>query len=74
MVTLIRNGLVVGKIRRGNLESTSEHKEWFQADRGIVFEERLFGVRGFPFLLSMLMLKNSEASYDFETALIIMFS
>jgi hypothetical protein len=49
------------------LDGTLEHEEWFGGGRRIVYKERLVGVGGFPFLLSLLVLLYSKASYDFET-------
>jgi hypothetical protein len=44
-----------------------EHGEWFDDGRRIVYKESVVGVGGFPFLLSLLILLYSKASYDFET-------
>jgi hypothetical protein len=48
-------------------DGTSVHEEWFEGGRRSVYNERLVGVGGFPFLLSLLVLLYSKASYDFET-------
>ena len=39
-----------------------EHGEWFDGGRWSVYKERLFGVGGFPILLSLLVLLYSKAS------------
>jgi len=62
VVVLIRVVLVVCKIMVGYLEGTSEHEEWFEGGRQSVCKERLFGVEGFPVLLSLLVLLYSKAS------------
>jgi len=49
-------------------DGTSEHEQWFEGGRRIVYKESVDGVGGFPFLLSLLVLLYSKASYDFETA------
>jgi len=49
-------------------QCTSEHGESFERGRRRVYKERLFGIGGFPFLLSLHILLYSKASYDFETA------
>ena len=50
-------------------DGTSEpHEEWFEGGRRSVYKESVVGVGGFPFLLSLLVLLYSKASYDFETA------
>jgi len=51
-----------------DLDGTSEHGEWFESSRGIVYNESVVGGGGFPVLLSLLVLLYSEASYVFETA------
>jgi hypothetical protein len=45
---------------------TSKHEEWFGGSGRTVYKERLFGVGGFPFLLSLLVLLSSNQQYDFE--------
>jgi len=42
----------------------SEHEEWFDGGRQIVYEESVVGVGGFPLLLSLLILLYSKASND----------
>jgi len=42
--------------------------------RRIVYKESVVGVGGFPFLLSLLVLLYSKASYDFETASTVVLS
>jgi len=49
-------------------DGTSEHGEWFEGGRQLVYKETVAGAGGFPFLLSLLVLLYSKASYDFETA------
>jgi len=44
------------------VDGTSEHEEWFEGGRRSVYNERLVGVGGFPFLLSVLVLLYSKAS------------
>jgi len=41
---------------------TLKHEEWFEGGRQSVYKERLFGVGGFPFLLSLLIFWYSKAS------------
>jgi len=48
-------------------DGTSEHEEWFEGGRQNVYKESIVGIGGFPFLLSLLVLLYSKASYDFET-------
>jgi len=48
-------------------DGTSEHEERFEGGRRIVYKESVDSVGGFPFLLSLLVLLYSKASYDFET-------
>jgi hypothetical protein len=45
-----------------------EYEEQFEGGRRIVYKERVVGIGGFPFLLSLLVLLYSKASYDAETA------
>ena len=49
-------------------DGTSEHEEWFEGGRPTVYKESVDGVGGFPFLLSLLVLFYSKASYDFGIA------
>jgi len=51
-----------------NSDGTLEHEEWFVGGRRIVYRESVVCVGGIPFLLSLLVLLYSKASYDFETA------
>ena len=74
MVVTIRNNGVVCKIMGYDSDRTSEHGEWFGGGRRIVYKESVDGVGGFPFLLSLLVLLYSKASYDFETALTLVLS
>jgi len=62
MVVLIRVVLVVGKITAEYSDGTLEYEEWFEGGGWSVYKERLFGVGGFPFLLSLLVLLYSKAS------------
>jgi len=62
MVVLIRVVLVVCKIMVAYSEGTLECEEWFECGRRIVYKERLFGIGGFPYLLSLLILLYSKAS------------
>jgi len=71
MVVLIKIVLGVWKIMGNDLDGTSEHGEWCQYGRQIVYLLRLFGIGGYPVLLSSLTLLYSKTSYDFETALIV---
>jgi len=59
---------VVCKIMGWDSDGTSEHDEWFEGGRRIVYKESVVGVGGFPFLLSLLVLLYSKASYNVETA------
>jgi hypothetical protein len=68
VVVLISVVLMVCKITVEYSEGTSEHEEWFEGGKQIVYKERLFGVGGFPFLLSLLVLLYRKATYNFETA------
>jgi len=54
--------LVVCKIMGRYSNGTSEHEKWFEGGRRSVYKERLLGVGGFPFLLSLLILLYSKAS------------
>ena len=62
MVVLIRVVLMVCIIMVGYSDGTSEHEKWFEGGRRSVYNDRLFGVGGFPFLLSFLVLLYSKAS------------
>ena len=53
---------MVCKIMVGYSDGTSENEEWFEGGRRRVYKERLFGVGGFPFLLSLLVFLYSKAS------------
>ena len=53
---------MVCKIMREYSVGTSEHEELFEGGRRSVYEERLLGVGGYPFLLSLLVLLYGEAS------------
>jgi hypothetical protein len=64
----IRIVLVVCKIMGWDSDGTSEHEEWFKDGRQIVYKESVVDIGGFPFLLSLLVLLYSTASYDFEIA------
>jgi hypothetical protein len=68
VVVTIRDDGVVCKIIGWYSDGTSEHEKWFEGGRRIVYKESVVGVGGFPFLLSLLVLLYSKASYDFETA------
>jgi len=59
---------MVCKIMGWDSDRTSEHGDWFEGGRRIVYKESVVGVGRFPFLLSLLVLLYSKASYDFETA------
>ena len=67
VVALIRSLLMVWKIIGWDSDGTSEHGEWFEGGRRNVYKESIIGVGGFPFLLSLLVLLYSKASYVFET-------
>jgi hypothetical protein len=58
----------VCKIIGCDSDGTSEHEEWFEGGRRIVYKESVVGIGGFPFHLSLLVLLYSTASYNFETA------
>jgi hypothetical protein len=60
--------LVVAIITAWDSDGQSEHGEWFEGGRGIVYTESVVGVGGFSFLLSLYVPLYSEASYNFETA------
>jgi len=62
VVVLIRVVLVVCKIMVGYSDGILEHGEWFKGGRRSVYKERLIGVGGNPFLLSLLVLLYSKAS------------
>jgi len=62
MVVLIIVVLMVCRIMVGYSEGTSEHEERLKGGRQSVYKERLFGVGGFSFLLSLLVLVSSKAS------------
>jgi len=53
---------MVCKIMVGYSDGTSENEEWFEGGRRRVYKGRLFGVGGFPFLLSLLVFFYSKAS------------
>jgi hypothetical protein len=59
---------VVCKIMGEDSDGILKHGEWFEDGRQIVYKESVVGVGGFPFLLSLLVLLYSKASYDLETA------
>jgi len=65
---MIRVVLMVWKIMGEDPDGTSEHEEWLEGGRLVVYQQSVVGVGGFPFLLSLLVLLYSKASYDFETA------
>jgi len=56
MVLLITVVLVVCKIWGKHSGSTLEDEEWFEGGGQIGCKETLFGVGGFPFLLSLVVL------------------
>jgi hypothetical protein len=56
------------------LDGTSEHEEWFEGGRRIVYKESVVGVGGFSFLLSLLVLLYSKESYDFESVSTVVLS
>ena len=58
---MIRNNGVVCKIMGWDSDGTSEHEEWFEGGRWIVYKESVDSVGGFPFLLSLLVLLYSKA-------------
>jgi len=60
--------MVVCKIMRRDSDGTLKHGEWLEGGERVVYKESVVGVGGFPFLLSLLILLNSKASYDFDTA------
>jgi len=64
---MTRDGLVVSKNMGRYSNGTSEYEELFEGGIQTVYKERLFGIGGFPFLVSLLILLSSKASYDFET-------
>jgi hypothetical protein len=49
-------------------DGTSKDGEKFEGGRRSVYKESVVGVGGFPFLVSLLVLLYSKASYDFEIA------
>jgi len=49
VVVLIRRSVVVCKIMVWDSDGTSEHKEWFEGGRWIVYKVSVVGVVGFPF-------------------------
>jgi len=65
MVVLIRVLLVVCKIMGKEWDGTLVFKRRFESDGSIVFNELLFGVGGFPFLLTFLILLYSKVMDDF---------
>jgi len=54
--------LVVCKIMGWDSDNISEHEEWFEGGRWIVYTESIVGIGEFPFLLSLLVLLYSKAS------------
>jgi len=60
VVVTIRNKGVVCKIMGYDSDDTSEHEEWFEGGRRIVYKESVDGVGGFPFFLSLLVLLYSK--------------
>jgi len=60
--------LVVCEIMGWISDGTSEHEEWFEGDKLNKYKEGLLGIAEFPFLLSLHILLNSKASYNFQTA------
>jgi hypothetical protein len=50
------------------------NEELFEGGTGIVYTENVVGVVGIPFLLSLLVLLNSKARLDFETASTVVLS
>jgi len=65
MIILIRVLLVVCKIRCEDSDGTMKHRGWFEGGREYVYTEWSFGVGGFPFLLSLLIVIYSKAIDDF---------
>jgi len=74
VVVLIRVVLVLCKIMLKDSEDTSEHEESFDGGRLIVYEARLFGVGGFLFRFTLLVLLYGNASNNFESALMLILS
>ena len=66
MIVLMRILLVVCKIMDGDSDGTLRYEEWLECGRQSVYKERLFGVGGFPFLLSLLILLYRKAIDDFR--------
>jgi len=59
-VVSIRVVLIVSQILEDDLDGKLKHEEWFIVGRHTVYKERLFGVGGFPFLLSLYILLNTK--------------
>jgi hypothetical protein len=59
---------MVCRIMGCDSDGTSKYEELFEGGRQTVYKDSVVGIEGFPFLLSLLVLLYSKASYDFETA------
>jgi len=59
-------------------DGTSEHEEWFESGRRIVYKESVIGVGGFPFLVSLLLLLYKQSKLrlwnSFDSCLVLIFS
>jgi hypothetical protein len=64
---VMRIVLVLCKIVGKDSDGTLEYGEWFEGGRQIVYKDMLFAVGGCPFLLSLLIVWYSKASYNLET-------
>ena len=60
MVVMITVGVVVCTIMDEDSDGTSEHEGLFEDSGRSVYEVRMFGVGGFPFLLCLLVLLYGE--------------
>jgi hypothetical protein len=58
---------MVCKIMGWASDGTLEHEKWFEGGRWVVYKVSVVGIGEFPFLLSLLVLLDSKASYHCET-------
>jgi len=60
--------VVVCEIMGRDSDGISEDEKCIEGGRQSVYKDRSFGIGGFLFLLALLVLLYSKASYDFDTA------
>jgi len=68
VVVALRVMLIECKIISGDLEGILNQERWLAGDNLTVYNDRLFGLEGFLFLLSLLILLYSKVTGDFKTA------